>query len=78
MKILEIIPQLSQGGAERFVVDLCNELSMRHNVTLVVLHNIDKTGFFLKEMVSQAAPKTEFPPASCVVKPFSSSRVFCA
>ena len=50
MKILEIIPQLSQGGAERFVVDLCNELSMRHNVTLVVLHNIDKTGFFLKEI----------------------------
>lgn len=50
MKILEIIPQLSQGGAERFVVDLCNELSMRHDVTLVVLHNIDKTGFFLKEI----------------------------
>ena len=50
MKILEIIPQLSQGGAERFVVDLCNELSVRHNVTLVVLHNIDRTGFFLKEV----------------------------
>lgn len=50
MKILEIIPQLSQGGAERFVVDLCNELSVRHNVTLVVLHNIDKTGFFVKEI----------------------------
>ncbi len=50
MKILEIIPQLSQGGAERFVVDLCNELSMRHDITLVVLHNIDKTGFFLKEI----------------------------
>lgn len=50
MKILEIIPQLSQGGAERFVVDLCNELSVRHNVTLVVLHNIDRTGFFLEEI----------------------------
>ena len=50
MKILEIIPQLSQGGAERFVVDLCNELSVRHNVTLVVLHNIDRTGFFLEEV----------------------------
>lgn len=50
MKIFEIIPQLSQGGAERFVVDLCNELSVRHNVTLVVLHNMDKTGFFLKEI----------------------------
>lgn len=50
MKIFEIIPQLNQGGAERFVVDLCNELSMRHNVTLVVLHNVDRTGFFLKEV----------------------------
>ena len=27
MKILEIIPPLSSGGGERFVVDLCNELS---------------------------------------------------
>lgn len=50
MKILEIIPQLSQGGAERFVVDLCNELSMSDDVTLVVLHNIDRTGFFAKEI----------------------------
>ena len=25
MKILEIIPQLSSGGGERFVVDLCND-----------------------------------------------------
>ena len=27
MKILQIIYNLSSGGAERFVVDLCNELS---------------------------------------------------
>ena len=27
MKILEIIPSLSSGGGERFVVDLCNEIS---------------------------------------------------
>ena len=50
MKILEIIPQLSQGGAERFVVDLCNELSKSDDVTLVVLHSIDRTGFFAKEI----------------------------
>ena len=50
MKILEIIPQLSQGGGERFVVNLCNELSKRHNVTLIVLHSIDRTGFFEKEI----------------------------
>ena len=50
MKILEIIPQLSQGGGERFTVDLCNELAKRHDVTLVVLHSIDRTGFFAKEI----------------------------
>ena len=42
MKILEIIPQLSSGGGERFVVDLCNELSKEHDVTLMVLHSLDK------------------------------------
>lgn len=50
MKILEIIPQLSQGGAERFVIDLCNELSKEHEVILVVLHNVDNHGFFQKEL----------------------------
>lgn len=50
MKILEIIPQLGQGGAERFVVDLSNELSKSDDVTLVVLHSIDRTGFFAKEI----------------------------
>lgn len=50
MKILEIIPQLSQGGAERFVIDLCNEMSKEHEVILVVLHNVDNHGFFRKEL----------------------------
>ena len=50
MKIIEIIPQLSQGGAERFVVDLCNELVHKNKVMLVVLHSIDKTGFFAQEI----------------------------
>lgn len=50
MKILEIIPQLSQGGAERFTVDLCNELAKRHDITLIVLHSIERTGFFAKEI----------------------------
>lgn len=48
MKILEIIPQLSSGGGERFVVDLCNELSKEHDVTLMVLHSLDKVDFYLK------------------------------
>lgn len=50
MKIIEIIPQLSQGGAERFVIDLCNEMSTEHEVVLVVLHNVDNHGFFRKEL----------------------------
>lgn len=41
MKIVEIIPQLSSGGAERFVVDLSNELSHRHDVTLIVSASIE-------------------------------------
>ena len=53
MKILEIIPQLNQGGAERFVIDLCNELSKEHEVVLVVLHNVDNHGFFRKELSKQ-------------------------
>lgn len=35
MKIVEFIPQLSSGGAERFVVDLANELSKQHTVYLL-------------------------------------------
>lgn len=50
MKILEIIPQLGQGGAERFVVDLCNELSKDHKIILVVLYSLDKAGFFCEEL----------------------------
>lgn len=37
MKILEIAFTLSPGGAERFVVDLSNELAKNNDVTLLVL-----------------------------------------
>lgn len=51
MKILEIIPALNSGGAERFVVDLCNELAFKgEDVTLVVLHNISKNGFYYDQI----------------------------
>lgn len=50
MKIMEIIPQLNSGGAERFVVDLCNELSKRHEVKLVVFHSFDKLNFYIDEI----------------------------
>lgn len=50
MKIVEIIPQLSSGGAERFVVDLCNELSLKHEVTLVVYYGLSEYGFYAGEV----------------------------
>lgn len=40
MKILQVIYSLSSGGAERFTVDLCNELSkLGHDVTLCVIRD---------------------------------------
>lgn len=38
MKIIQMIYSLSSGGAEKFVVDLSNELAVRgHEVTLCML-----------------------------------------
>ena len=37
MKILEVIPNINKGGAERFVVDLSNELSQTNEVILILL-----------------------------------------
>lgn len=50
MKILEIIPQLNSGGAERFVVDLCNELSKRHTVKLIVFFSLKEHGFYCNDI----------------------------
>jgi glycosyltransferase involved in cell wall biosynthesis len=51
MKIVQIVPQLSSGGAERFVVDLSNELSLRHDVVLVVSHSLlEQNAFYLPEV----------------------------
>ena len=50
MKIVEIIPQLSSGGAERFVVDLCNALCEKHEVTLLVYYDLDNYGFYYGEL----------------------------
>lgn len=52
MKIIEIIPQLSSGGGERFTVDLCNELITKgHEVTIVVLLSLnDNTNFYIHDL----------------------------
>ena len=51
MKILQIIPALEDGGAERFVVDLCNELSNAHEVTLCLFFKNKKETGFQKELL---------------------------
>lgn len=55
MKILEVIPALSSGGAERFVVDLCNQMSMDgHEVTLLTMKDFSLANYgFYKDEVSQ-------------------------
>ena len=46
MKIFEYITQLGSGGGERFTVDLCNELSKRHEVILCISHSLEKYSFY--------------------------------
>ena len=52
MKIFEIIPQLSTGGAERFVVDLSNELSQQNEVFLITFWPIEGVHGFYASQVS--------------------------
>lgn len=52
MKILEVIPQLASGGAERFTVDLCNELSVNNEVTLLTFYPLSDYGFYASELSS--------------------------
>lgn len=55
MKIVEIIPYLTSGGAERFTVDLTNELTQRHEVWLVLFYPMCRTDlhFLLPEVSSR-------------------------
>ena len=56
MKILEVITSLSSGGAERFVVDLCNQMAEDgHEITLLTLKNLNigSNGFYLGELSSK-------------------------
>ncbi|HET8573178.1 MAG TPA: glycosyltransferase [Edaphocola sp.] len=50
MKILQIIPTISGGGAERFVVDLSNELAKTHSVSLLTLYNPREEDIFRKDL----------------------------
>ena len=48
MKILEVIQSLASGGAERLVVDLCNELSKTEDVTVLILKDVEH--FYLPQL----------------------------
>ncbi len=50
MKILQIIPNLNSGGAEKFCIQLSNELSKSNEVVLCTLFDIDDSMIFAKEV----------------------------
>ncbi|MCX6062011.1 MAG: glycosyltransferase, partial [Campylobacterales bacterium] len=50
MKILHIIPLLHGGGAEKFCIDLCNELSKEHDVTVCALFDVQEHMFMAKAL----------------------------
>jgi len=53
MKILQLIPNISGGGAERFVVDLSNELAKTHEVTLLTLYDKREKDLFREELAPE-------------------------
>jgi len=47
MKILEVIPDLGSGGAEKFVVNLSNQFAkVGHDVTIVTLYDVTRDSIF--------------------------------
>lgn len=50
MKIVQFIPSLHSGGAERFVTDLCNQLSSKHEIYLFTLYDLKEYDFYLNEI----------------------------
>ena len=52
MKILQVIPNLESGGAERFVVDLANEMTKTNEVTLALFYPIKQNSGFYSEVNS--------------------------
>ena len=37
MRILQIIPNLKKGGAERLIIDICNQLNSKKNITVKLI-----------------------------------------
>ena len=45
MKVIQIIPRIRKGGAERIVLDICNELSKRDGVEVLLITFNDENGY---------------------------------
>jgi len=52
MKILQAISQLGNGGAEKLVVELCNELDKGNEVVLLSFRRVEEWMFFPKKLRS--------------------------
>ena len=61
VKILQIIPNLSVGGAEKFVVSLCNELAKdpANQVFVCCLYSLDRERGKLKELLNESVTVIE-------------------
>jgi glycosyltransferase involved in cell wall biosynthesis len=52
MKILQLIPNISGGGAERLIVDLSNQMAKKHDVTLLTLYDPREKDLFRDQLSS--------------------------
>jgi glycosyltransferase involved in cell wall biosynthesis len=66
IKILQIIPSLRKGGAERLTLDICNELQKKDDikVKLVVLHPENEYEFLSKDIHVELCNSTVLPSIS--------------
>lgn len=62
MKVLHVIPNLFKGGAQRLVIDICNELSKHNRIDckLLVLSNVKNEFLHLSESIDITYVSVEF------------------
>ena len=66
LKVLHIIPNLLKGGAERLVLDICNELEKRVDVKvkLITFRNDNDYEFMSNELDHEVIPSRFIPSVS--------------
>ena len=60
LKILHIIPNLRKGGAERLVLDICNNLNKQKDceVTLITFRDDNSYSFLINELDWKVIPSS--------------------